>query len=115
MTFAINAPSSITWNWKIQYQVTFDQTGVGSDFTGTVVTIDSVNYNNLSSAAVTELAALARRRGMEVLQEINARALRLQQQDSGQPGASHRFNCGVYVFSEDQAERSVEDTDEPQQ
>jgi hypothetical protein len=45
VTFTINAPSSITWNWKTQYQVIFDQTGVGSDFTGTVVTIDGVNYS----------------------------------------------------------------------
>ena len=64
----------------------------------------SVNYNNLSSAAVAELTDLARQRGMEVLQEINARALRLQQRDSGQPAASNRFNFGLYVFSEDQAE-----------
>jgi hypothetical protein len=27
------------------YQVTFSQTGVGSDFTGTVVTVDGTNYN----------------------------------------------------------------------
>jgi hypothetical protein len=44
-SFTIIQPSSITWNWKTQYQVTFDKTGVGSDFTGTVVTVDSVNYN----------------------------------------------------------------------
>jgi len=31
----------------LQYSVTFDQTGGGTDFTGTVVTIDSVNYNIL--------------------------------------------------------------------
>jgi hypothetical protein len=73
----------------------------------------SVNYNNLSQAAVEELTALARQRGMEVLQEVNARALRLQQQDSGQSGASHRFNLGVYVFSEDQAESRPEGSDEP--
>jgi len=41
VTFTITAPSSITWNWKTQYQVTFAQSGVGSDFTGTVVTIDT--------------------------------------------------------------------------
>jgi hypothetical protein len=41
----MNASSSITWNWKTQYQVIFDQTGVGSDFTGTIVTIGGVNYN----------------------------------------------------------------------
>jgi hypothetical protein len=44
VTFTITTPSSITWNWKTQYQVIFDQTGVGSDFLGTVVTVDSVSY-----------------------------------------------------------------------
>jgi hypothetical protein len=73
----------------------------------------SVNYNNLSSAAVAELSELARRRGMEVLQELNARALRLQQQDSGQPGASQRFNFGLYLFREDlQTQASDERDDE---
>jgi hypothetical protein len=63
----------------------------------------SVNYNNLSEEAVAELSEVARRRGMEVLQELNARALGLQQRDSGRPGASKRFNFGVYLFSEDEA------------
>ena len=63
----------------------------------------SVNYNNLSSAAVAELNTIAKQRAMEVLQELNARALQLQQRDSGQPGASQRFNFGLYEFIEDQA------------
>jgi len=63
----------------------------------------SVNYNNLSDAAVAELTAIARQRAMEVLQELNARALQMQQRDSGQPGASQRFNFGLYLFVEDQA------------
>jgi len=50
--FTITAPSSITWNWKTQYQVTFDQTGVDQSFTGTVVSIDSVNYG-VSSLSVS--------------------------------------------------------------
>jgi hypothetical protein len=45
VTFTINQDSSITWNWKTPYNITFDQTGVGSDFTGTVVVIDGTNYN----------------------------------------------------------------------
>jgi hypothetical protein len=44
VTFTINAPSSITWTWKTQYQVIFDQTGISSDFAGTVLTIDNSNY-----------------------------------------------------------------------
>jgi hypothetical protein len=44
VTFEITSNSSITWNWKTQYQVTFNEAGVGSTFSGTVVTVDSVNY-----------------------------------------------------------------------
>jgi hypothetical protein len=71
----------------------------------------SLGYNNLSSAAVTELTELAQRRGMEILQELNARALVLQRRDSGTPGASNRFNLGLYLFTEDEAQDGS-DTDE---
>jgi hypothetical protein len=72
----------------------------------------SVHYNNLSGAAVTELNALAKERAMQVLQELNARALQFQQRDSGTPGASHRVNFGVYFFTEDEAAASVEAPDD---
>jgi hypothetical protein len=36
---------TVTGNYKTQYKITFDQAGVGTDFTGTVVSIDSANYN----------------------------------------------------------------------
>jgi hypothetical protein len=49
---------------------------------------------------------------MEVLQELNARALGLQQRDSGQTGASNRFNFGTYVFSEDEATAPTEESDD---
>jgi hypothetical protein len=45
VTFTISASSSIAWNWKTEFEVTFSQSGVGSDFTGTVVTVDSANYS----------------------------------------------------------------------
>jgi hypothetical protein len=32
-------------NYVVQYYITFDQTGVGSDFSGTVVTVDAVGYD----------------------------------------------------------------------
>lgn len=72
----------------------------------------SVSYNNLSTAAVAELTELAQRRAMEVLQELNARALGLQQRDSGQTGASNRFNFGTYVFSEDESTAPTEESDD---
>jgi hypothetical protein len=44
VTFSITQNSSITWNWKTQYNVTFSQTGIGSDFAGTIVTIDGTGF-----------------------------------------------------------------------
>lgn len=40
----VTGPVTVTGNYKTQYQVTFDQSGVGSDFTGIVLTVDSANY-----------------------------------------------------------------------
>ncbi len=45
ITFAIDMSSAITWNWNVQYQVTFTQSNVEADFTGTVLTVDDVNYD----------------------------------------------------------------------
>jgi hypothetical protein len=46
VTFAITANSTITWTWKTQFEVTIDQQGVGPDFTGTVATVDGLNYTH---------------------------------------------------------------------
>jgi hypothetical protein len=40
----VMAPMTATGNYVIQYNITFTQSGVGSDFTGTVMTIDGTNY-----------------------------------------------------------------------
>lgn len=40
----VAAPVTVTGNYKTQYRITFDQSGVGVDFAGTVITVDSVNY-----------------------------------------------------------------------
>jgi len=42
--FTVTSSVTVTGNYKVQYQVTFDQTGVGVDYAGTVVTIDGVDY-----------------------------------------------------------------------
>jgi uncharacterized repeat protein (TIGR01451 family) len=41
----VTSSGSVTGNYETQYRVTFDESGVGSDFTGTVVTIDETNYS----------------------------------------------------------------------
>jgi len=43
--FAVLAPTTVIGNYVAQYQVAFDQTGVGTDFNGTIVTMDAVGYN----------------------------------------------------------------------
>jgi len=46
-TLTITGSGSVIGNYTVQakYQITFRQTGVGPDFTGTVVVVDGVNYN----------------------------------------------------------------------
>jgi len=43
-TVLMDKPKTVTANYKTQYMITFDQSGVGVDFTGTVVSIDRSNY-----------------------------------------------------------------------
>jgi hypothetical protein len=43
--FTVSGSVTVTGNYKIQYRVTFDQTGVGAAYSGTVVNVDAANYN----------------------------------------------------------------------
>lgn len=43
-TVLMDMPKTVTANYVTQYSITFDQSGVGSDCTDTVVTIDGKNY-----------------------------------------------------------------------
>jgi hypothetical protein len=43
-TVLMDGPKTATANYQLQYKITFSQSGVGSEFTGTVVIIDSTNY-----------------------------------------------------------------------
>jgi len=40
----VTSPVTVTGNYKTQYRITFNQSGVGPDFAGTVVTIDGTGY-----------------------------------------------------------------------
>lgn len=44
-TLTVTASGSVAGNYQAQYQVTFDKAGVSSDYTGSVVTIDSTIYS----------------------------------------------------------------------
>ncbi|MCJ7632958.1 hypothetical protein MUP77_11280 [Candidatus Bathyarchaeota archaeon] len=48
----MNGPKTFTANYKTQYKMSFSQSGIGSDFSGTVVKIDGANYA-LSSLSVS--------------------------------------------------------------
>jgi len=60
----------------------------------------SVYYAGLSPESVDELAALGEEVGMEALQTVNRRALKLQERDADRPEAQHRMNLGVYFYRE---------------
>jgi len=51
-TVYMDKAKTVTANYVTQYNITFDQTGVGSDFTGTVVVIDGADYG-VSTLAVS--------------------------------------------------------------
>jgi len=59
----------------------------------------SVYYDGLTEESVAEIAALSEKLGMEALQAVNARALKLQRQDAKR-GGSLRMNFGTYFFRE---------------
>lgn len=44
-TIIISSSGSVTGNYKTQIKITFNQTGIGTDFTATVITIDSIDYD----------------------------------------------------------------------
>lgn len=44
VSVTMDSAKDITANYKTQFKVIFNQTGVGTDFTGTVVTVDGTDY-----------------------------------------------------------------------
>jgi hypothetical protein len=43
---AVHAAQTITFTWTEQWYITFSETGVDSDFTGTIVTVDGIGYGH---------------------------------------------------------------------
>ncbi|MCG8672787.1 MAG: DUF6502 family protein [Pseudomonadales bacterium] len=62
-----------------------------------------VYYSELSEEAIAELDRLARDKGMDTLKALNEKALELKQTHPGE----HRFNTGVYFYSEDTSSSQV--------
>jgi uncharacterized repeat protein (TIGR02543 family) len=42
----MNGPKTAAANWQTQYNLTFAQSGVGSDFSGTFITVNGTSYNS---------------------------------------------------------------------
>lgn len=68
----------------------------------------SVYCDGLSPESVEKLRTYSRELAIDAMQDINRRALELQEHDLGRADASQRMTFGVYFFSEDiRPERKV--------
>jgi hypothetical protein len=61
----------------------------------------SVFYDELSEASQRELGELSERLGMQALQEVNRRAVELQERDRGSEGARRRMTFGIYFYRDE--------------
>jgi len=68
----------------------------------------SVYCDGLSPESVATLRALSREMAINAMQEINRRALELQEADLGREAASQRMTFGVYYYAEDAMQRRGE-------
>ncbi len=62
----------------------------------------SVYCDGLSPQSVEQLRALSRELAIDAMQEINRKALALQEADIGRADASRRMAFGVYYYAEDE-------------
>lgn len=65
----------------------------------------SVHYDGLSVESVEALRILSRELAVQAMQEINRRALEMQQQDADRADATRRMTFGVYYYSRDDETR----------
>jgi hypothetical protein len=59
----------------------------------------SIHSNKLTAESIAELDALAKKLGLQMLNEVNKRAIELEARDADKPEAQQRMNFGVYFFS----------------
>jgi len=60
----------------------------------------SVYYNRLTIDAVNKLNSLAKDKGMLLLQELNRKAIALEEKGSPRQNSEHRMNFGIYFYAE---------------
>jgi hypothetical protein len=59
----------------------------------------SVHYDALGAKSEAELAALAEKAGMAVVQKMSRKAIACEARDSDDPAPRRRFTFGIYFFS----------------
>jgi hypothetical protein len=60
---------------------------------------NNIHCGKLTKESIAELDALAKRLGMQMLDEIHKRASELETRDADKPDAVQRMNCGIYSYS----------------
>jgi hypothetical protein len=58
----------------------------------------SVFYDGLSPTSLQDLGELSERLAMQSLQQVNQRAMELQERDSGKADAQRRMTFGMYFY-----------------
>lgn len=69
----------------------------------------SVFYDGLTAESLRELGELSERLGMEALQEVNRRAMTLQQRDEASADNDGRMTFGLYFYREPSDSRAADD------
>jgi len=69
----------------------------------------AVFYDRLSPESVEQLRALAHQQAQQSLEQVNEAALKLAEQDEGQPGATHRMTFGTFFYHQNEATRRDQD------
>jgi len=64
----------------------------------------SVHYDAIGPESEAELAALAEKAGMAVVQKMSRKAIACEARDSDDPAPKRRFTFGIYFFSAPTAE-----------
>jgi hypothetical protein len=67
----------------------------------------SVHCKKLTPESIAELDAMAKKLGMQLLDEINQRAVELEARDAGKAESQQRMNFGIYFYSEGKNRKSV--------
>lgn len=65
----------------------------------------SVYFSGLTEDSVAKLRSVAETHAVQLLQDINQQALKLQEKDQGNQGATHRMRLGVYWYDKEKSSK----------